>query len=82
MYPSPGGSSERITLFLVHIDVHERIGRGGGVVAEGEDIQVEALPFQEAMNMIARGEIRDAKTILALQHLALLKAKNANQPLA
>ena len=78
VYPSPGGSSERITLFLVQVDSRERIGQGGGVVAEGEDIQVEALPFQEAMEVIARGEIRDAKTILALQHLALLKARETD----
>jgi ADP-ribose pyrophosphatase len=75
VYPSPGGSSERITLFWVQVDSRERVGQGGGVAAEGEDIQLEALPFQEAMAMIARGEICDAKTILALQHLALLKAR-------
>lgn len=28
--------------------------------------------------MVTRGEIRDAKTIIALQHLALLKAGNAD----
>ena len=37
------------------------------------------LRFREAMDMIASGEIRDAKTIIALQHLALLKARNANE---
>jgi hypothetical protein len=35
---------------------------------------VESLSFQESMMMIARGEISDAKTIIALQHLALLKS--------
>jgi hypothetical protein len=29
------------------------------------------------MDMVARGEICDAKTIIALQHLALLKAEKA-----
>jgi hypothetical protein len=29
--------------------------------------------------MVAHGELRDAKTILALQHLALLKAKEADR---
>jgi ADP-ribose pyrophosphatase len=79
MYPSPGGSSERLTLFLGRVQAHERVGKGGGVAAEGEDIQVEALPFQDAMQKIAQGEICDAKTILALQYLALLKAREANQ---
>jgi nudix-type nucleoside diphosphatase (YffH/AdpP family) len=72
-YPSPGGSSERIHLFLGEVDCHQRVDKGGGIAAEGEDIQIVVLPFREAMNMIAQGEIRDAKTIIALQHLALLK---------
>jgi len=76
IYPSPGGSSEHIHLFLGEVDHRQRIGRGGGVVAEGEDTQVAVLPFREAMDMVAGGEIRDAKTIIALQHLALLRAGN------
>lgn len=78
MYPSPGGTSERIHLFLGEVDHRQRASRGGGVAAEGEDIQIVVLPFDEAMAMVARGEIRDAKTIIALQHVALLKAGNAD----
>ena len=75
IYPSPGGSSERIHLFLGLVDHKDRLSTGGGLPSEGEDIQVESIPFQEAMKMIARGEISDAKTIIALQHLALLKSR-------
>ncbi|MFQ5812209.1 MAG: NUDIX domain-containing protein [Anaerolineae bacterium] len=74
VYPSPGGTSERIHLFLGEVDRRQRAGKGGGIAAEGEDTQVVVLPFRKAMDMIARGEIVDAKTIIALQHLALLKA--------
>ena len=74
IYPSPGGTSERVHLFLGEVDHRRRTGKGGGVVAEGEDTQVVVLPFGKAMNMVADGGIRDAKTIIALQHLALLKA--------
>jgi ADP-ribose pyrophosphatase len=73
IYPSPGGTSERIHLFLGEVDHRQRISKGGGVAAEGEDTQIVVLPFREAMDMVARGGIRDAKTIIALQHLALLK---------
>jgi ADP-ribose pyrophosphatase len=76
MYPSPGGTSERIHLFLGKVDRHRRAGTGGGVAAEGEDIQIVVLPFEEAMDMVARGKIRDAKTIVALQYLALRKAED------
>ena len=63
--------------FLGEVDCRQRAGEGGGIAAEGEDIQIVVLPFREAMDMVARGEICDAKTIIALQHLALVKAGNA-----
>jgi len=74
IYPSPGGTSERIHLYLGEVDQRSHTGAGGGVVAEGEDTQIVSLPFQQAMDMLARGEICDAKTIVALQHLALHKS--------
>ena len=74
IYSSPGHTSERIHLFLGEADQSQRVGKGGGVAAEGEDTQVVVLPFREAMDMIAGGEIRDAKTIIALRHLAFLTA--------
>jgi ADP-ribose pyrophosphatase len=75
IYPSPGVTSERIYLFLALVNHKDRLSAGGGLPSEGEDIQVESLSFQESMMMIARGEISDAKTIIALQHLALLKSR-------
>lgn len=75
IYTSPGWTSERIYLFLGIVDHKDRSSTGGGLPAEGEDIQVESLPFQELMMMVARGEVSDAKTIIALQHLASLKSR-------
>ncbi len=77
IYPSPGGSSERIPLYLAEVDYRSRVAAGGGVAAEGEEIQIVVLPFHEAMDMVASGEICDAKTIIALQHLALQKASKS-----
>jgi len=71
VYPSPGGTSERITIFLGEVRRGERTAQGGGVAAEGEDIQVEVFPLEQALSMLERGEISDAKTVIALQHLAL-----------
>lgn len=73
-YASPGGTSERIHLYLGYVNGQSRSGAGGGLIAEGEDTQVVVLPLAEAMAQVSRGEIQDAKTIVALQHLALLKA--------
>lgn len=75
VYPSPGGTSERIYLFLSIVDHKDRINSGIGITSKGEDIQVESLSFQESLTMISQGEISDAKTIIALQHLALLKSR-------
>jgi len=61
--------------FLGEVDCRQRAEEGGGIAAEGEDIQITVLPFHEAMDMIASGEVCDAKTIIALQHLASLKAE-------
>ena len=76
VYPSPGGTSERIHLFLGEVNADRRAGKGGGVVAEGEDTQIVVLPLDAAMDMVSRGEINDAKTVIALQYLALRRAKD------
>jgi ADP-ribose pyrophosphatase len=73
VYPSPGGTSERIHIYWGEVSASERTHTGGGLEAEGEDTQVVTVPFKAAMDMIAGGEIVDAKTIVALQHLALHK---------
>ena len=75
IYPSPGGSSERVTIFLGEVNYTQREGKGGGVKAEGEDIEVVVIPFEKAIAMIETGEICDAKAIIALQYLALRKAR-------
>ncbi|WP_417309454.1 NUDIX domain-containing protein [Devosia sp.] len=70
-YTSPGSATERLWLYVAEYDAAARVSAGGGLEDEGEDIEVLELPFGEAMAMLARGEIADAKTIILLQHLAL-----------
>ncbi len=67
---SPGGTSEKIYLFTATVNAADRVGTGGGLATEGEDIRIEAYSFQEALHMLKTGEICDAKTIIALQWLA------------
>lgn len=76
IYPSPGGTSERITLFLGLADCQRPVSTGGGLAAEGEDTQVVVLPFEESLAAIDRGEIQDGKTIVALQHLARIDRRS------
>lgn len=70
-FMSPGAVTERIHCFVAEYDAADRVGSGGGLEAEGEDIEVFELPFDEAMALIDSGGIRDAKTIMLLQHAAL-----------
>jgi ADP-ribose pyrophosphatase len=73
VYPSPGGTSERIHIYWGEVHAEGHTHTNGGLGGEGEDIQVVTVPFRAAMDMIAGGEIVDAKTIVALQYLALHK---------
>ncbi|BCX88463.1 ADP-ribose pyrophosphatase [Methylomarinovum tepidoasis] len=69
-YTSPGGSSEKITLFWADVETE---GAGGihGLRCEDEDIRVHVLPFAAACAKVEGGEIDSAIPILALQWLAL-----------
>lgn len=64
IYPSPGVLSEAIYLFQVDVGPESRVGKGGGV----GDERVEALWMdeKEALRRAIVGEIRDAKTVVAL----------------
>lgn len=63
---SPGGSSEKIHLFYSEVAIENQTSSGGGILREGEDIRVESIPLPTALEMVASGEICDAKTIMAL----------------
>ena len=68
---SPGAITERLTYFTATYTAADRLTQGGGLKAEGEDIEVLELPFEDALAKIASGEIHDAKTVILLQHLAM-----------
>lgn len=70
-FMSPGSVTEILHFFIAEYDATMRVGAGGGHPDEGEDIEVLELPIAEALAMIGDGRIRDAKTIMLLQHLAL-----------
>ncbi|MEX0731337.1 MAG: NUDIX domain-containing protein [Aquisalimonadaceae bacterium] len=67
---SPGGSSERVSLFCARVDV-EGLGGVHGLAHEGEDIRVHVVPYDEAQEMMRNGIINSAMPIIALQWLAL-----------
>ncbi|RMU38608.1 hypothetical protein ALP29_201451 [Pseudomonas syringae pv. avii] len=73
-FPSPGGSNEFVHLYLGQCDSE---GAGGihGLESEGEDIRVTVWSFDDAMDAMKNGLIKNASTIIALQWLALNRAE-------
>ncbi len=71
-FMSPGSFMEKLTFFIVRYRPEDRVGQGGGLAEEGEDIEVIEPTLDEALAMIESGEIIDAKTI-ALLYYAKLK---------
>lgn len=70
-YMSPGSVTEILHFFIAEYSDDMKINDGGGLEDEGENIEVLQLPFDETLSMIDNGEIKDAKTIMLLQHLRL-----------
>ncbi|SEK12044.1 NUDIX domain-containing protein [Paraburkholderia diazotrophica] len=70
-FMSPGSVTEKVYFFVAEYDAGARVGRGGGVIDEGEDIEVLELPLVDALAMVAQGEIMDGKTIMLLQYAGL-----------
>ena len=77
-YTTPGGASERITLFCGKID-STQVGGIHGLDHEDEDILVRAVDFKDAYVMLENNEIESAIPIIALQWLALNKDKLQKQ---
>ncbi|MDF2192754.1 NUDIX domain-containing protein [Paraflavitalea sp. CAU 1676] len=70
-YMSPGSVTEILYLFLAHYRTDMKISEGGGLEEEQEHIEVIEMSLGEALGMVATGAIKDAKTIMLLQHLQL-----------
>lgn len=71
IYVSPAGCTERVYLFTAPYTAAMKTSGGGGLEDEQEYIEIEEVSFEEALHQIARGEIRDAKTMVLLYHLRI-----------
>ena len=70
-YMSPGVFCEKLSFFVARYAAKDRNGTGGGLANSGEDIEILEPTLEEALQMVARGEIVDAKTILLLTYAKL-----------
>lgn len=71
IYPTPGYCAEKIYVFLA-----THLKSGDTDFDEGEFIECESLPLSKAAEMVMKGEIRDAKTQIAILKLNAMKEAN------
>ena len=75
-YMSPGSVTEKLHFFAAEYEAADRVAQGGGHEHEGEDIEVLEMTLPEALEQIKTGAIQDGKTIMLLQHAALVGLKH------
>ncbi|MDX6539869.1 MAG: hypothetical protein QOI71_1479 [Gaiellales bacterium] len=66
-FMSTGSVTEKLAFFTASYHAEARVSGGGGLAGEGEDIEVIEVTLAEALAMVERGEIADAKTVLLLR---------------
>jgi len=67
-YTTPGGCSERITLFCGRVD-SSTVGGVHGLAEEDEDIHVTTVKFADVFQMLEQGQIESGIPIIAIQWL-------------
>ncbi|HEX5154453.1 MAG TPA: GDP-mannose pyrophosphatase NudK [Parafilimonas sp.] len=70
-YMSPGSVTEILYFFIAEYSKEMKVAAGGGIDREEENIEVLEISIDDAMKMIATGEIKDGKTIMLLQYVKL-----------
>lgn len=69
-YPSAGGCSERLDVFVGQVDSALATGVHG-LEEEGEDIKVHVVSREEAYQLVKDGQLENGASIIALQWLEL-----------
>jgi nudix-type nucleoside diphosphatase (YffH/AdpP family) len=67
----PGISAERMHAFLAEYRAADRVGAGGGIAGENEEIEVIEMPLRTLAAMADAGTLTDLKTFALLQTLRL-----------
>lgn len=70
-YMCPGSVTQKLYLFFGAYTPQMKETNGGGALDETENIEVLEYSFADTLDMISNGEIKDAKSVMLLQHAAL-----------
>jgi ADP-ribose pyrophosphatase len=68
---SPGGTTERLHLYLARADLSDVESGVYGLETEGEDINTHVLSVDDALTRLNNGEMDNAATVICMQWLAL-----------
>lgn len=68
-YTSPGMLAEHVTAYVGEADL-ERAGGLHGVSEEDEDVRAVVMPFAEALELVATGEVNNGPLLVSLLWLA------------
>jgi len=71
---SPGGTTERIWLYLGEVDC-QNLPELAGLDHEHEDILIHQIPVKQGFEMLNNGQFNNGMTLIAMQWLALNWAK-------
>lgn len=72
--PSPGGTNERLQVFVGRADLSEA-GGYFGQADEGEDIRALTLPADQIPALLESGRVDNAASLIALQWLLMNRAR-------
>lgn len=64
-------STERVQLYLAKYQAEDRVGEGGGLPHEHENIVVHEIGLDDLRRLALSGELSDAKTLILAQALLL-----------
>ena len=70
-WSAPGITTERLSMFLAPYAGADRVGEGGGLAEEHEEIEVLEIGIDELAGMLERNAIDDMKTLILAQALRL-----------
>ncbi|SFD76127.1 NUDIX hydrolase [Methylobacterium sp. 13MFTsu3.1M2] len=70
-YSMPSVSSERLWLYLAPYAAADRVGLGGGLHAEGEQVVAVEMPLAALAEQARAGRLPDLKTLVLVQALML-----------
>ncbi|WP_246776682.1 NUDIX domain-containing protein [Microvirga sp. VF16] len=70
-WSAPGMTTERLHLFLAPYTAADRVGEGGGLTEEHEEIEVLEISVDELVGLLNQGSIADMKTLALIQALQL-----------